>query len=551
MHLRSPVIAATAALLLAFAVITGLVGGTAAHAATSLCQSQTAPVSSGTYIVQNNEWNSSASECVTTDGNADFTVANSSISNATNGAPGGYPSIYQGCHWGNCSAGGLTSTPVQVSNLTPGKVTTSWSTTQPGGGNVYDVAYDIWFNQTPTTTGQPNGTELMVWLNKNGPIQPFGSVVASNVSIGGHTYNIWEGQMSTWDTVSYVMTSPATSVSNLDVGTLTQDMVSRGFTKSNWWLIDVEAGFELWQGGAGLATNSFSVNLNGSANTVTVTNPGAQTGTVGTATSLPIRASDSAAGQTLTYRATGLPAGLSINTSTGVISGTPTASGSSAVTVTATDTTGASGAVSFTWTVNPASGPVTVTNPGNQTGTVGTAASLQIHATDSAAGQTLSYSAAGLPAGMAINASTGLISGTPTAAASNTVTVTVKDGTGATGTASFAWNISGSGGGGTCHVTYTRNSEWPGNFTAQVVIANTGTTAINGWSLTFTYPGDQKVTNNFNGGFSQSGENVTLTNASYNGAIAAGANVTVGFQGTWTSNDTNPASFSINGTACS
>ena len=195
---------------------------------------------------------------------------------------------------------------------------------------------------------------------------------------------------------------------------------------------------------------------------------------------------------------------------------------------------------------------VTVTNPGTRTGTVGTAASLQIQATDSASGQTLSYSATGLPAGLTINASTGLISGTPTTAANNTVTVTVKDTTGATGTASFAWNISGSGGGGgTCHVTYTRNSQWPGGFTAQVTIANTGTTAINGWSLTFTFPGDQKVTSNFNGGFSQSGENVTLTNASYNGAIAAGASITDGFQGTWTSNDTSPASFSVNGTACS
>ena len=80
-----------------------------------------------------------------------------------------------------------------------------------------------------------------------------------------------------------------------------------------------------------------------------------------------------------------------------------------------------------------------MTNPGTRTGTVGTAASLQIQATDSASGQTLTYSATGLPAGLAINASTGLISGTPTAAANNTVTVTVKDGTGATGTASFAW----------------------------------------------------------------------------------------------------------------
>ena len=193
---------------------------------------------------------------------------------------------------------------------------------------------------------------------------------------------------------------------------------------------------------------------------------------------------------------------------------------------------------------------VTVTNPGSQTGTVGAAASLQIHATDSASGQTLSYSATGLPAGLTINASTGLISGTPTTSGSNTVTVTVKDTTGATGTAGFAWNVSGSGGGGTCHVTYTKNSEWPGGFTAQVVISNTGTTSINGWSLTFTFPGDQKITSNFNGGFSQAGENATLTNAGYNGTIAPGASITDGFQGTWTSSDASPTSFAVNGTAC-
>jgi endo-1,4-beta-xylanase len=192
---------------------------------------------------------------------------------------------------------------------------------------------------------------------------------------------------------------------------------------------------------------------------------------------------------------------------------------------------------------------VTVTNPGTRTGTTGTAASLQVQATDSASGQTLSYSATGLPAGLAINASTGLISGTPTTSGNNTVTVTVRDTTGATGTASFAWNISG-GGGGTCRVTYTKNSEWPGGFTAQVTIANTGTTTINGWSLTFTFPGDQKITSSFNGGFSQTGENATLTNASYNGTIAPGASITDGFQGTWSSSDANPTSFSVNGTAC-
>jgi hypothetical protein len=240
-------------------------GATAPTAASKLCQEQTASVSGGTYTVQNNEFDSGAPQCVTTDGSAGFTVASSSIDNATDGSPGAYPSIYQGCHWGNCSSGGLSAHPIEVSGLTPGTVTTSWSTTQPGGSSDYDVAYDIWFNQTPATAGQPDGSELMVWLNHNGPVQPFGSEVAADVTVGGHTYDIWEGGHSAWDTVTYDMTSPATSVSNLDIGTLAQDMVNRGYAKSSWYLIDVEAGFELWQGGAGLATRSFSVNVSGSS----------------------------------------------------------------------------------------------------------------------------------------------------------------------------------------------------------------------------------------------------------------------------------------------
>jgi hypothetical protein len=86
---------------------------------------------------------------------------------------------------------------------------------------------------------------------------------------------------------------------------------------------------------------------------------------------------------------------------------------------------------------------VTVTSPGNQTATVGTAASLKVNATDSASGQTLTYSATGLPAGLSISSS-GLISGTPTTAANSNVTVTATDTTGAKGSASFTWTISGS-----------------------------------------------------------------------------------------------------------
>ncbi len=232
----------------------------AAAATTTLCNSRTAPAGGGAYTIGNNEWGSGAPECITTDGSTGFTVANSSIANAADGAPGGYPAIYRGCHWGACTPG--SGLPVQVSDIRPGTVTTSWSTSQPGGSSDYDVAYDIWFNQTPTTSGQPNGTELMIWLNHHGPVQPFGSQVARNVSIGGRSYNAWYGKQA-WNTVSYTMTSGTTSVSNLDLQPLIADAVSRGYISTSWHLIDVEAGFELWQGGAGLATKSFSVKVAG------------------------------------------------------------------------------------------------------------------------------------------------------------------------------------------------------------------------------------------------------------------------------------------------
>jgi hypothetical protein len=120
--------------------------------------------------------------------------------------------------------------------------------------------------------------------------------------------------------------------------------------------------------------STFNADFNGTAaDTVTVTTPANQTGTVGTAASLQIAASDSASGQTLTYSASGLPAGLSIESTTGLISGTPTTAGTSSVTVTATDTTGAVGSAAFTWTISSASGSCTaaqlIGNPSFSTGT--------------------------------------------------------------------------------------------------------------------------------------------------------------------------------------
>ena len=291
-----------------------------------------------------------------------------------------------------------------------------------------------------------------------------------------------------------------------------------------------------------LVTNAFPA-LGASTGGVTVSTPANQTSTVGTAASLQISAADTAGG-TLSYSATGLPAGLSINTSTGLISGTPTTTGTSSVTVTAHDSTGPSGTASFSWTINPVgANTVTVTNPGSQSGTVGTAASLQIHATDSASGQTLTYSATGLPAGLSINTSTGLISGTPTAAATSSVTVTAKDTTNASGSASFSWTVATSGGGGSgahCTATYAISNDWGNGYTANVTVTNSGTTSTATWKVTWTFGGNQQITNAWNANSTQSGASETATNMPYNNVIAPAGNTTFGFQATYTGTNAVP-----------
>ena len=106
------------------------------------------------------------------------------------------------------------------------------------------------------------------------------------------------------------------------------------------------------------ALHIFSVGFDvAGADPVTITNPGAQNGTVGAATTLRLRASDAVAGQTLTYSASGLPPGVSFDATTGVISGIPTAAGTNTVRVSAADGAGRVASAAFAWTVVP--GPIT------------------------------------------------------------------------------------------------------------------------------------------------------------------------------------------------
>ena len=164
-------------------------------------------------------------------------------------------------------------------------------------------------------------------------------------------------------------------------------------------------------------------------------NPGDQRSAVGGTVNLPLVVS-ATSGVAITFTPANLPAGLTIDT-TGRITGTPTTAGVSNVTVAVSDGTQTT-SVAFDWDVFE---PVpTVTSPGRQSTAVGTPVSLQIQAQSQSVPGALAYTAAGLPAPLVIDANTGLITGTPTAAAVTDVTVTVTEGT-AAATARFAWVV--------------------------------------------------------------------------------------------------------------
>ncbi|CQR65364.1 cellulose binding domain-containing protein [Streptomyces leeuwenhoekii] len=241
-------------LLTALAVVGTLMTSTApAQADTTICEPFGSTTIQGRYVVQNNRWGTSATQCVTaTDTGFRITQADGSV--PTNGAPKSYPSVFNGCHYTNCSPG--TNLPAQISTISSAPSSISYGYVSNA---VYNASYDIWLDPTPRTDGV-NRTEIMIWFNRVGPIQPIGSQVGT-ASVGGRTWEVWSGSNGSNDVLSFVAPSAIGSWS-FDVMDFVRATVARGMAQNNWYLTSVQAGFEPWQNGTGLAVNSFSSTVN-------------------------------------------------------------------------------------------------------------------------------------------------------------------------------------------------------------------------------------------------------------------------------------------------
>jgi hypothetical protein len=220
-----------------------------AQADTQICDQYGSTTVGGRYIAQNNRWGTSETQCINVT-DSGFTVTQADGSVATNGAPKSYPSIYSGCHYNNCSPS--TNLPKQLSTI--GSASTSISYGYVSNA-VYDASFDIWLDPTAKTDGA-NQTEVMIWFNHVGSIQPVGSQVGT-ATVGGRDWQVWTGNNGQNNVISFVAPSAINSWS-FDVTDFTDEAVSRGLATDAWYLTSVQAGFEPWANGAGLAVNSFS-----------------------------------------------------------------------------------------------------------------------------------------------------------------------------------------------------------------------------------------------------------------------------------------------------
>jgi Glycosyl hydrolase family 12 len=242
-----------AAGLLAGAAVTGFAVAGPASADTQICEQYGSTTIGGRYVVMNNRWGTSAQQCITVTGSG-FRITTQQGTGSTSGAPVSYPAVFAGCHYTNCSPG--TNMPIRVGAIQ--SATSSIDYTFVSGAT-YDAAYDIWLDPSPKKDGVAQ-QEIMIWFNRQGSIQPIGSVTG-NVNIGGRSWQVWTGSNGSNQVVSYVSSSPINSWS-FSVLDFIRDTKTRSSVNDNWYLTSIQAGFEPWIGGAGLAVNNFSASVN-------------------------------------------------------------------------------------------------------------------------------------------------------------------------------------------------------------------------------------------------------------------------------------------------
>jgi len=373
---------------------------------------------------------------------------------------------------GTPSASGTSNLTIQVTDSqgTPATATQALSivVNAPVSISTASLPADtvgVAYNQTLAATG---GTGALAWSISSGSLPAGLSIVAGTGAITGTPTTAGTSNFTAMatDTVGANGTKAFSIVINAAISITTsslpadtvniaynQTLAATGGTGALTWSLNagsLPTGLTLTSGGSitgtptAAGTSSFTVRaadtVNASATkalsividaAVSITTASLPVDTVGVAYSQTLAATGGTGSLTWSISSGSLPAGLSIVAATGAITGTPTASGTSSFTARATDTVGATGTKALSIVVNAAPSITTSSLPG---GSVGVAYNQTMAATGGTTPLAWSISPGSLPAGLSLVASTGAITGTPTASGTSNFTARVTDTVGATAT---------------------------------------------------------------------------------------------------------------------
>ena len=215
----------------------------------------------GGYMIQNNVWNSSAQgdQCITAhwDGESDdvaFVVRPDPSIRSDDGVPASYASVVYGWHFGSFSSGYPEARQLGDIETAP----SSWIYSVPGSGT-YNVAYDLWLHPTNPNPGNPGGgLELMIWVSYIGA-SPIGTSMGS-VELGNARWDVWVGTNASWDVVTFRRVGPPIDIDLKEFIDRVPEVSSVALDDS-WYLLGVQAGFEIWDGRNSFTTQSFRVDV--------------------------------------------------------------------------------------------------------------------------------------------------------------------------------------------------------------------------------------------------------------------------------------------------
>lgn len=166
----------------------------------------------------------------------------------------GYMSIFTGCQLGVCLE---PRYPIEVLDIR--RELTSWSFTFSANGR-FDAIYDMFFNTTRAQRNIPNGGEVEIMLNHQdvslaGPELP-------DVTIEGARWHVYSArktiQYGSWNRIAFERVTPVDKVTDLDLAPFVRAAIGDRALSPEWYQQDLRAGFEVYSGGVGLATNSFA-----------------------------------------------------------------------------------------------------------------------------------------------------------------------------------------------------------------------------------------------------------------------------------------------------